>query len=142
MDRLTVGWGNGTYDTFDPIDIAYDGYSKANYEKLLNKLGEYEDLEEQGLLLRLPCKVGDYLYSIEPRFYNYELHEGIQRGICRRCELGKDRNGVRFTIWASMDVGNKNTLHAYNSLSLGKTVFLTKAEAEAALDKMKGEEHE
>lgn len=31
---------------------------------LFNKLKEYEDLEEQGLLLRLPCKLGDALYWI------------------------------------------------------------------------------
>lgn len=28
----------------------------------LDKLGELEDAEEQGLLLRLPCKVGDTVY--------------------------------------------------------------------------------
>ena len=28
------------------------------------KLAKYEDLEEQGLLLKLPCKVGDTVYSI------------------------------------------------------------------------------
>ena len=28
----------------------------------LNRLAEYEDMEEQGLLLRLPCKVGDTLW--------------------------------------------------------------------------------
>lgn len=31
---------------------------------LFNKLKEYEDLEEQGLLIRLPCKLGDDLYWI------------------------------------------------------------------------------
>lgn len=30
------------------------------------KLSAYEDAEEQGLLLRLPCKVGDKLYRITP----------------------------------------------------------------------------
>lgn len=28
------------------------------------KLKEYEDAEEQGLLLRLPCKVGDYVWDL------------------------------------------------------------------------------
>lgn len=28
------------------------------------KLAEYEQLEEQGLLVRLPCKVGDTMYDI------------------------------------------------------------------------------
>ena len=29
------------------------------------KLKEYEDLEEQGLFLKLPCKVGDTVYLIK-----------------------------------------------------------------------------
>ena len=31
---------------------------------VLGRLAEYEDLEEQGLLLRLPCKVGSTVYHI------------------------------------------------------------------------------
>ena len=30
----------------------------------LHKLVEYDDLEEQGLLLRLPCKVGTSVYMV------------------------------------------------------------------------------
>lgn len=33
--------------------------------KVLTKLAAYEDAEEQGLLLRLPCKVGTIIYKIE-----------------------------------------------------------------------------
>ena len=32
----------------------------------LNKLAEYEDLEEQGLLLRLPIPIGTTVYKFEP----------------------------------------------------------------------------
>lgn len=35
--------------------------------KCLKKLADYEDLEEQGLLVRLPCKVGDTVYDIVGR---------------------------------------------------------------------------
>ena len=34
-------------------------------QKAFEKLAEYEDLDEQGLLLRLPCKVGDTVYLIK-----------------------------------------------------------------------------
>ena len=34
--------------------------------KVYFKLKDYEDAEEQGLLLRLPCKVGDNIYIIKP----------------------------------------------------------------------------
>lgn len=33
--------------------------------KILNKLAEYEDLEEQGFLLRLPVAVGETVFTIE-----------------------------------------------------------------------------
>ena len=36
--------------------------------KLYKHLAEYEDLEEQGLFLKLPCKVGDTVYSITRDF--------------------------------------------------------------------------
>ena len=31
-------------------------YCKDSYDKIINRLAEYEDLEEQGLIVRLPCK--------------------------------------------------------------------------------------
>ena len=44
-----------------------------------NKLAEYEDLEEQDLLLRLPCKVGDTLYIITKVFNGKEVIGAIGR---------------------------------------------------------------
>ena len=61
MERLTVKWTDKVYDTFDPVDVVDNEYSKANYNKILTKLGEYEDLEEQGRLIKLPC---DKVYYI------------------------------------------------------------------------------
>lgn len=43
MDRLTMMWTDGVYDTFNPVDIVDNEYSKINYEKQLIKLGKYED---------------------------------------------------------------------------------------------------
>ena len=34
-------------------------------KKMINRLAELEDLEEQGLLVRLPCKVGDLVFIID-----------------------------------------------------------------------------
>ena len=33
-------------------------------DDVIDRLAEYEDLEEQGLLLRLPCKIGTKVYNI------------------------------------------------------------------------------
>ena len=40
---------------------------------VVRKLAEYEDLEAQGLLLRLPCEIGDDVYFI-PSETNYKLN--------------------------------------------------------------------
>lgn len=43
-----------------------DVYFKGEKEyDAMNAFADYEDLEEQGLLVRLPCKVGDILYCID-----------------------------------------------------------------------------
>lgn len=45
-------------------------YCKDSYDKIIDRLAEYEDLEEQGLLVRLPCSVNQdkdgFFYYIEP----------------------------------------------------------------------------
>lgn len=44
-----------------------DSYKCAWCDKLsdiVDKLGEYEDAEEAGLLMRLPCKAGDKVYKL------------------------------------------------------------------------------
>lgn len=63
MERLTKRSSNGTgiYNTpsGDPVEW------EDNRHRVLQKLADYEDLEEQGLLLKLPCKVGDTVYLIK-----------------------------------------------------------------------------
>lgn len=125
MERLTVKWTDKVYDALDPVDILDNEYSKTNYNKLLTKLGEYEDLEEQGLLLRLPCKVGDTVYSIanDGKIYpvkatrEVRIVNGVLHIICESC---------RYSDLVSYD-------------DIGKTVFLTQAEAEQKLKEMDGD---
>ncbi len=35
---------------------------------IVDRLGEYEDAEEQGLLVRLPCTVGELVWVCYPKF--------------------------------------------------------------------------
>ena len=76
------------------------------------KLKEYEDAEEQGLLIRLPCKVGDDVWTI-------------------MCGMtGKHPALFRQEFTLSM------------FSHFGTAVFLTKEEAEAALERMNEKENE
>nr|DAT28758.1 MAG TPA: hypothetical protein [Caudoviricetes sp.] len=60
MERLTEWIEDGEHKQAIPkTSIRSNGHNRC-----CNKLAEYEDLEEQGLLVRLPCKVGDTMYDI------------------------------------------------------------------------------
>ena len=77
---------------------------------ILIALAEYEDLEEQGLLLRLPCKVGDIVYRIINQRDNYDdtVYQIVSATIFELSMIDK----------------------------IGKTIFLTKTEAEQKLKEM------
>lgn len=64
MERLTV---SGTGEARSDVTI----------KDILNKLRFYEDLEEQGKLIKLPCKIGDTVYNMAPLRYGKEYHETI-----------------------------------------------------------------
>ena len=53
-------------------------------QHLAEKLAEYEDLEEQGLLLKLPCKVGDTIYRPIPKTYKRYNVMKIKKNNCKR----------------------------------------------------------
>lgn len=60
MKRLTEWIDNGEDRQAVPkIDLRNNGH-----QRCCNKLAELEDLQEQGLLLKLPCKVGDKAYHV------------------------------------------------------------------------------
>ena len=92
-------------------DIANHGSDELLYE-IANRLAEYEDMEEQGLLLRLPCKMGDKLWIIvtkRPRVYSPEF------SFVKKSKL----------TWNNLQQVLKG---------LKKTVFTTREEAERALE--------
>ena len=79
------------------------------------KLKDYEDLEEQGLLLKLPCKVGDTVYTA--------CAWGIESGVVGSIEIISDRIFV-------------NNTHG-EMIGEAHNIFLTQAEAEQKLKEMK-----
>jgi len=102
----------------------------------LRKLKEYKDLEEQGLLLRLPCKVEDKVYQISENFIEPCTVETIFLGnytdrngnCCNMAEIYYDRDDCPYV-----------STEMYFT-DIGETVFLTESEAEAKLKEMEGAE--
>ena len=102
-----------------------------NRMRVTKKLGELEDAEEEGRLVVLPCKVGDAVYVIEDKYYEYVYHKGIQKGHVCRFEYDKE-----WFAWIHIDGCNKDLQIAYKTSNFNQTVFLTRGEAEKALKEM------
>ena len=91
----------------------------------LEELKSYKDAEKQGLLVRLPCKVGDTVY-VPTRNFISELRITV---------VSVYKHGVYFR-WM-LDSGIYPNLSGFSKSELGKTVFLTREEAEKKLEEMK-----
>jgi hypothetical protein len=137
MERLTR-----RYELYDVIDLEAKPNTKCSTicEEMDNcencpvnvafkKLADYEDKQEQGLLIELPCKVGDTLYQIGKGHY----------------EIGTDI--TEYTVTAitisqkdiTISVKDENQLgFPISAVYLGKRLYLTRSEAEEALAKMGG----
>ena len=115
------------YDSHGDLYVKNHDYISASY-----KLAHYEDLEEQGRLIILPCAVGDTVYEVQEirkRIQEYTVicihysHSSILIG----WEI-KDGNGIY------------SNLNGFEASAIGKTVFLTKEEAEEKLKERGGQE--
>ena len=95
-----------------------------------DKLAEYEDLEEQGLLLKLPCKVGDTVWDNDygkpcpytVTGFSFGTGEGYIDEPVSLKEVVYYYSNYSGSITGSFAVSE-----------LGKSVFLTQAEAEKKL---------
>lgn len=112
-------------------DITPDGESDVwvkqhDYISAARKLCDYEDLEEQGLLVRLPCKLNGTLYSVnysnktiaENTIIKISINDHVKRFYCIDDNL---RERIFF------------------SRRIGENVFLTREEAEKKLEEIQND---
>lgn len=131
MERLTKTCSNGTHGASDSLPCRENSYDYKNL--LIERLGKYEDLEEQGRLLKLPCKVGDIIYAIGVLGCETVEEYKVIR-VDYRSNLATDRS--EFYIVAFLTSDTKSDIGFYDK-EFGKNVFLTKAEAEAKLKELR-----
>ena len=121
-------------------------------QKAFEKLAEYEDLDEQGLLLRLPIAEGTTVYIIDNN--TDACTDGCEYftvGYCCEdyCSMSNVEDGV-YPQLSDTPVCEKQYLEVTeinpkldwifrNRYNFGKTVFLTKAEAEQKLKEMESD---
>lgn len=121
------------------------------------KLATYEDADEQGLLLRLPCKVGDVVYvdgTMLP-MEDMECYEDTDSEIPKYFPARvvsfrfAKRNWMKIVVkekwlheWIDNETGPESAyIDSEKNFTIllsgiGKTVFLTESEAEAKLKEM------
>lgn len=93
--------------------------------RAIEKLNAYENLEEQGLLVRLPCKVGDTIYKVNKASKKISEHKILKFEI----DIS-DIDSFTMQIW--FENYDFSFWHYF-----GKTVFLTREEAEKKLEELR-----
>ena len=98
------------------------------YSQVYRRLEEYEIAEEEGRLVVLPCKSGKDLFGI----YNGTIVEGYADGyLLEKTSVHSDADH-----WIWLQDKNSKNYWKIAFAEIGKTVFLTREEAEKALKEM------
>lgn len=128
MERLT-----------ERIDNVPDGESGVwvknhDYISAAIKLAEYENLEEQGRLIKLPCKVGDTVWQIMVvGVQGKNIKYGIFKAIVTKISVDYQMNILLSTITED----EKRYRNEVTSTAIGDTMFFTKSAAEAKLKELR-----
>ena len=103
---------------------------------LVDEVLEYKTAEEQGLLLRLLCKVGDTVFHRKEYAATFT---GIREYQITNIMISQNKKGEWTKKYRAMMLLDGKTIDCPINFAfddIGKTVFLTKAEAEKALAEM------
>lgn len=123
-------------DKKHPVNARILTYEEAN------KWQEYKDLEEQGLLVRLPCKVGDTVWVVTSpiNVFDYDEYDGDAEYEVYESFLSSVSyyaSGEQFRIYAK--VTNSFIAAYFRECDFGESIFFTREEAEKKLEEMKNE---
>lgn len=110
--------------------------------KAIKKFADYEDLEEQGLLVRLPCKVGDTVWVVTSpiNVFDYDKYDGDAEYEVYESFLSSVSyyaSGEQFRIYAK--VTNSFIAAYFRECDFGKSIFFTREEAEKKLEELRNE---
>ena len=118
-------------------------YLYSNDADVIGRVADLEDLEEQGLLLRLPAPLdGVESFSLDGKKTWFGFPCNVGDVLWWIDAYGDLRNSEVNSIFVEQGIDGviiETLICNISAKELGKTVFLTQEEAEAALEKMKGE---
>ena len=134
-----VSLGNEEINKRFEADCIKDAEEHEQFAEWLEELKSYKEAEEQGLLVRLPVKIGDDIYRITSKA-NYDLNVLNGYKVNNRVYHQKVYSIV-FSQSGWLVQCDKDSIYAPNVICVdveyGKTWFLTREEAEKKLEEMK-----
>lgn len=119
-ERDIVVFTQGEYTDTIPAEMTHE-----DIRKVLRKLAEYEEAEEQGLVAVLPVPIGTTVYEFEP------LNK-----IVKGCTA---RTVIKYTVYDDSIWFNFADGFMKNIEDFGKTIFLTREAAENKLKEMESD---
>ena len=123
--------------------LTYSGTREANnaatIREIINKLCDYENAEEQGLLVRLPCKVGDDVYIIpSPSVYGLNIINGYENlNRVYHQHVGSITFADSHWYATSREEYKVYSEKVLNDIAFGITWFTDREEAEKKLKEMR-----
>lgn len=106
--------------TGDMVGILPDSTISKDIIKYLEKLERYKIAEQQGLLVKLPCKIGDAIYRMTP-----ETLVPITRDII-----------MQITICDGFILLHGEVISEIDAAEIGETAFLSMEEADRKLKEL------
>lgn len=136
MERLTKRLGSkgtvvftqGKYEETIPAEMAVN-----ETRIVLKKLCDYEDLEEQGLLMKFPVKIGDMIWDND---FGHPVSYEIKAFSYGFCDSYVEPN-IEDEIIFYYENYNGSITGAFPMSEIGKTVFLTREEAENKFEELR-----
>ena len=150
VERLTIKKQNGdcvikgngcVYGWYSyGLDQGFEKDGLNGLKEAFYKLAEYENAEEEGRLTILPCKIGDTVWVVTHPinvFDDIEYDEYAQDELYEAyvSSITFYKNSNQYRIYAKET--NQFIKAYFRGCDFGKTVFLSKKEAEKALKEMK-----
>lgn len=139
-----------TEDYYDDMQKITRHYAKSNnidlntggndFQDIIDKLSEYETAEEEGRLVVLPCKNWlDIVFGEQELFYGIDM-DYIENPI-REITVHNEERFTWYDGWKTVvlkGVDENGLDWEFAPEEIGKTVFLTRDEAEKTLKEMEG----
>ena len=118
-------------ESLDPVEMC-------EVKMLIDEFMEYKRLQEQGLLHKFTCKVGDTVYEIIRGMIVPSMVTGFRIGKMMGEDQDEYEEDYEENTWY-IQAENGMSSQSFPLSAVGKTYWFTREKAQAALEKMKGE---